>query len=213
MANETRPGLLVVLSGPSGVGKDVAIARLKGDEFGLSYVVTATTRARRPNERHGVDYFFLSREEFEETAAHDGFLEHSEVHGNLYGPPIADIWRRLDKGDDLLLKIDVQGAAKVRARVRDAVFIFLAPPSIDELVGRLRARQTETVADLALRVANAYKEMDALSSYDYVVVNHDGQLDRAVAEVRSIIVAERLRVHPRRAEMLEQQPAGAPFAR
>ncbi len=202
MRDRTRPGLLVVLSGPSGVGKDVAIGRLKGDGFGISYVVTATTRQKREGETDGVDYYFLTREEFEETVARDGFLEWSWVHGNMYGPPIAQVRQRLAEGQDMLLKIDVQGAAKVRQRVRDAVFIFLAPPSIEGLVDRLRGRRTENEAQIELRVANAYQEMEAVGAYDYVVVNRDGQLDRAVADIRAIITAERLRVHPRRPEIL-----------
>ncbi len=201
MRDGTRPGLLVVLSGPSGVGKDVAIGRLKGDGFGISYVVTATTRQKREGETDGVDYYFLTREQFEDTVARDGFLEWSWVHGNMYGPPIAQVRQRLAEGQDMLLKIDVQGAAKVRQRVRDAVFIFLAPPSIEGLVARLRGRRTESEAEIELRVANAYQEMEAMDAYDYVVVNRDGQLDRAVADIRAIITAERLRVHPRHPEI------------
>ncbi len=201
MRDGTRPGLLVVLSGPSGVGKDVAIGRLKGDGFGISYVVTATTRQKREGETDGVDYYFLTREQFEETVARDGFLEWSWVHGNMYGPPIAQVRQKLAEGQDMLLKIDVQGAAKVRQRVRDAVFIFLAPPSIEGLVARLRGRRTENEAEIELRVANAYQEMEAMDTYDYVVINRDGQLDRAVADIRAIITAERLRVHPRRPEI------------
>jgi guanylate kinase len=201
MSSEQRRGLLIVLSGPSGVGKDAAIHRLKEQGFDIHYVVTATTRARREGEREGIDYYFLQREEFEAMAARDAFLEWSVVHGNLYGPPIAQIEERLEAGQDMLLKIDVQGAAKVRGRAHDAVFIFLAPPSIEELVERLRARGTENPEELDVRIANAYKEMDALPAYDYVVVNHDGKLDEAADKIRCIITAERLRVHPRRAEI------------
>jgi len=201
MLEEGRRGLLVVLSGPSGVGKDVAIARLKERGFDIYYVVTATTRERRENEVDGRDYFFLTREQFEETIARDGFLEWSNVYGNLYGPPIAQVREKLAEGRDVLLKIDVQGAEKVRARARDGVFIFLAPPSLDELVTRLRARRTESEAELEVRVDNAYKEMAALEHYDYAVVNHDGRLDEAVEAIGAIITAERLRVHPRRPEI------------
>ncbi len=201
MREGTRRGLLVVLSGPSGVGKDAAIQRLKERGLEIHYVVTATTRATRPGEVDGVDYYFLQPEQFERMAGRDEFLEWSWVHGNRYGPPIAPVRQKLAEGRDVLLKIDVQGAAKVRARSRDGVFIFLAPPSIEELVGRLRARRTETEAQVEERVANAYAEMDALSAYDYVVVNRDGQLDQAVDDIRSIIMAERLRVHPRHAKI------------
>jgi len=201
MSEEGRRGLLVVLSGPSGVGKDVAIARLKERGFDIYYVVTATTRVPRENEVDGRDYFFLTHAQFEDTIVRDGFLEWSNVYGNLYGPPIAQVREKLAEGRVVLLKIDVQGAEKVRARVRDGVFIFLAPPSLDELVARLRARRTESEAELEVRVDNAYKEMAALEHYDYVVVNHDGRLDEAVGAVGAIITAERLRVHPRRPEI------------
>ncbi len=201
MSDEGRRGLLVVLSGPSGVGKDVAIARLKERGFDIDYVVTATTRQKREGEVDGRDYFFLTRDQFEEMIARDGFLEWSNVYGNLYGPPIAQVREKLAEGRDVLLKIDVQGAEKVRARSRDGVFIFLAPPSIDELVARLRARRTESESELEVRVANAYTEMAALGHYDYVVVNHEGRLDEAVDRIGAIITAERLRVHPRRPEI------------
>jgi len=201
MSEEGRRGLLIVLSGPSGVGKDVAIARLKERGFDIYYVVTATTRERRENEVDGRDYFFLTRAQFEETIARDGFLEWSNVYGNLYGPPIAQVREKLAEGRDVLLKIDVQGAEKVRVRARDGVFIFLAPPSLDELVTRLRARRTESEAELEVRVDNAYKEMAAIEHYDYAVVNHDGQLDEAVEAIGAIITAERLRVHPSQPEI------------
>lgn len=201
MSAPRRRGLLVVLSGPSGVGKDVAIHRLKEQGFAISYVVTATTRARREGEREGVNYFFLTREQFQGMIERDELLEWSWVHGNLYGPPIQQVREKLDAGADVLLKIDVQGAAKVKARSSDALFIFLAPPSIEDLVKRLHERKTESDAELKLRIANAYKEMEALPEYDYVVVNREGQLDQAVDDIRAIITAERLRVHPRHAEI------------
>lgn len=201
MSLQQRRGLLVVLSGPSGVGKDAAIHRLKQQGFDIHYVVTATTRKQRPGEQDGIDYYFLSPETFEAMIARDEFLEWSWVHGNMYGPPITQVREKLAAGQDVLLKIDVQGAANVKARAHDAIFIFLAPPSIEELVERLHARRTESEQELDLRVANAYREMEALPVYDYVVVNHDGRLEQAVDEIRSIITAERLRVHPRRAEL------------
>lgn len=201
MSPQQRRGLLIVLSGPSGVGKDAAIHRLKEQGFDIHYVVTATTRQRREGERHGVDYYFYTTEEFQEMIGRNEFLEWSVVHGNLYGPPITQVRQRLAAGQDVLLKIDVQGATKVKGRSHDAIFIFLAPPSIGELVERLRARRTESEDELAVRIANAYKEMEALPAYDYAVVNHDGRLDQAVDEIRSIITAERLRVHPRQAQL------------
>ena len=159
-------------------------------------------RSPRPGEAAGTDYYFLTRDEFLRRREAGDFAESAEVHGNLYGPPIAQVREKLAEGMDVLLKIDVQGAAKVRERVRDAVFIFLAPPSIEELVERLRARRTESEQELEMRVANAYKEMAALPAYDYVVVNFADRLDQAVDHIRCIITAERLRVQPRQTELL-----------
>lgn len=201
MTDGRRRGLLVVLSGPSGVGKDVAIARLKERGFNIDYVVTATTRKQRENEVNGRDYFFLERGEFEAMIERDEFLEWSNVYGNLYGPPIAQVRQKLAEGRDIMLKIDVQGAEKVRKRSRDGIFIFLAPPSIGQLVARLRGRRTESEAELEVRIANAYKEMAARELYDYEVVNHEGRLDEAVDEIGAIITAERLRIHPRHPEV------------
>lgn len=199
MSAQRRRGLLVVLSGPSGVGKDEAIKRLKAHGFDIHYLVTATTRARREGEVHGVSYLFLARDEFEGMVERDELIEWSLVHGNLYGSPSAPVRQKLDEGHDVLLKIDVQGAAKVKARSDDGIFIFLAPPSIEDLEKRLRERGSESEAELELRIADAYKEMEALPEYDYVVVNRDGELDQAVEDIRSIITAERLRVRPRQA--------------
>lgn len=201
MPKEERQGLLIVLSGPSGVGKDAAIHRLKAQGLDIHYVVTATTRAPRDDERDGIDYYFLTKEQFEFRIAQGEFLEWSWVHGNLYGPPVGQVRDKLAGGHDVLLKIDVQGAAKVKLRVRDAVFIYLAPPSLRQLVERLRARGSESPQELELRIANAYREMESLPSYDYVVVNEDGELDRAVDQIRCIVTAERLRVQPRRPEV------------
>ncbi|HZS87403.1 MAG TPA: guanylate kinase [Chloroflexota bacterium] len=199
---EQRPGLLIVLSGPSGVGKDAAIAALKARDVGVRYAVTATTRPRRPGEINGVHYYFYSREEFEAMVARHEFLEWSWVHGHMYGPPIAVVRGLLQEGHDVLLKIDVQGAANVKKRVKDAIFIFLAPPSIEDLVERMQKRHTESAEEVEVRIANAYKEMAALPEYDYIVVNEDGRLDKAVDEIQAIITAERLRVYPRRAEII-----------
>ena len=195
--SEGPGGLLFVLSGPSGVGKDAAIARLKASGFAIYHVITATTRAPRPDERHGVDYFFYSSEELLAMRQRGDLLESAAVYRHLYGTPRAQVREQLALGNDVLLKIDVQGARQVKARVPNAVFIFLAPPSIEELVGRLRQRHTETEEELAIRVQNAYIEMEAVESYDYIVVNHQDRLDEAVSQVAAIIEAERCRVHRR----------------
>ncbi|HWE60155.1 MAG TPA: guanylate kinase [Chloroflexota bacterium] len=195
--SEEQGGLLFVLSGPSGVGKDAAIARMKELNFDICYTITATTRQPRANEVNGVHYFFYSPETFTEMVERGEFLESAVVHGRLYGSPRQQVREQLARGNDVLLKIDVQGARQVKAKVPDAVFIFLAPPSIADLVGRLKLRNTESEEERARRIQNAYVEMEAMESYDYKVVNHDGQLDDAVRQIGSIIEAERCRVQRR----------------
>lgn len=198
MNKEQAGGLLFVLSGPSGVGKDAAIARMKDLQVDIYHVITATTRSVRPNERHGVDYFFYTNEEFIDLLDRGELLESAIVHGKRYGTPRRQVREQLALGRDVLLKIDVQGARQVKAKVPDAIFIFLAPPSIQDLVKRLKQRSTESEEELAIRIQNAYVEMDAVDSYDYRVVNYDGRLDEAVSQICCIITAERCRVHRRK---------------
>jgi guanylate kinase len=197
MSEPTPGGLLFVLSGPSGVGKDAAIERLKETGFDTYHVITATTRAPRPSERHGIDYFFYSSDDFLDLLHRGELLESANLYNNMYGTPRAQVREQLGLGHDVLLKIDVQGARQVKARVPNGVFIFLAPPSIDDLVARLRQRRTESEDQMALRLQKAYVEMAAMEEYDYVVVNHQDQLDQAVNQISCIIHAERCRVHRR----------------
>ncbi len=197
MSEPAAGGLLFVLSGPSGVGKDAAIERLKALGTDIYHVITATTRQRRPNEQHGVDYFFFSPDEFAEMFKRNELLESAVVAGNRYGTPRTQVRAQLEEGADVLLKIDVQGARQVKSRVPEAVFIFLAPPSIDDLLERLKQRNTETEQQIAERMLTAYVEMDAVESYDYVVVNKHDELDRAVDQIDCIIRAERCRVRRR----------------
>jgi len=189
--------MLVVLSGPSGVGKDAAIDRMKEKGLDIHFAITATTRQKRPSEIDGVDYYFYSLDQFTSMIERGEFLESANVHGNLYGSPRRQVREQLSQGTDVLLKIDVQGARQVKAKVPDAIFIFLTPPSISDLVGRLRMRNTESDAERARRIQNAYVEMEALETYDYRVVNHDNRLDEAVNQIGCIIEAERCRVHRR----------------
>lgn len=197
--SETAPGLLFILSGPSGVGKDAVMAKLWADKFPLHFGVTATTRPPRQGEVHGVDYYFVSEAEFRRMIADDDLLEWAEVHCRLYGVPRASVRSFLEAGEDVLLRVDVQGAAAIRSRVPDAVLIFLSPPSMDSLVTRLKGRGTETPEQLATRIANAHEEMNRLREFDYEVVNPDDGLDDAVDLVKSIVKAEKCRVNPRRA--------------
>jgi guanylate kinase len=186
-----RRGLLIVISGPSGVGKDTLIKRLLDLDPNLRYSVSCTTRAPRPEEVDGVDYSFVSRDRFQQLIAEDAFLEHATYNGNLYGTLIERVEREREAGHDIVLKIEVQGAEQVRARVPDGVFIFLVPPSVDELVRRQMKRNTETSHDMTARRLIATREMEHASRYDHVVVND--QLERAVAEILAIIHSARQR--------------------
>jgi guanylate kinase len=197
LMSDPAGGILFVLSGPSGVGKDAAIDRMKELRFNIHFAITATTRQKRPTEVDGVDYYFYSLDQFTTMLERGEFLESANVHGNLYGSPRTQVREHLARGEDVLLKIDVQGARQVKSKVPNAIFIFLAPPSIAHLVDRLKLRNTEPDAERARRIQNAYVEMEAMEHYDYRVVNHDHQLDDAVHQIGCIIEAERCRVHPR----------------
>jgi guanylate kinase len=195
--HDVTPGLLFVLSAPSGTGKDTVIRRLKERGLPIHVAVTVTTRAPRPGESNGIHYHFISRDEYDQMLANDELLEHAEVHGNQYGVPRRPVREWLAAGEDVLLKIDVQGAATVRQKVPQAIFIFLAPQSIDELNRRLNTRRSETEAERARRLADASYELAQQQWYDYLVVNRQGRLEEAVEKVRAIIIAEHCRVQPR----------------
>lgn len=185
-----------MLSGPSGAGKDSVIQRLRSEVTDIHYAVTATTRDPRPGEVPGKSYHFLSVSQYEAMLDRGELLAPANVHGNWYGVPIDEVRDAFATGQDVFLKIDVQGALHLRRRIPQAVFIFLAPPSIDDLVTRLRARHTESPEDLARRIRDAQFEMAQLGSYDYEVVNHEGCVNEAAQSVACIISAERLRTHP-----------------
>ena len=188
-----RP-LLVILSGPSGVGKDAVMARMR--ELGISFyqVVTAATRAQRQAEQDGVDYHFVSMERFAEMIEHKELLEHAVVYGDYKGIPKAEVRKGLESGLDVVLRVDVQGAATIRRMVPEAVAIFLVASSEQEMVKRLRERKTEDPGKLAMRIATAREELVRLSEFDYRVVNRDDCLDQAVQDVLAIMAAERCRV-------------------
>ena len=198
-AHSGVPGtpLLVVLSGPSGVGKDAALNSLRTCRPSGHFVVTATTRPRRSKERDGVDYIFLEPAEFHKMVDRGEFLECAQVYGNWYGVLRQQVREALEQGKDAILKVDVQGAATIKRLVPEAVFIFLAPPSIEELHERLRKRATESEMDLDLRTSIAWEEMKSLSAFDYQVVNRDGCLAETVACIDAIIMAESCRIPTR----------------
>jgi guanylate kinase len=186
--------LLVVISGPSGVGKDTLLQRLKERGFDFAFVVTMTTRPRREHEVDGVDYFFVAQETFNGLIEAEGFLEYSNVYGDFKGIPKEQVQRAWDSGKDVVMRIDVQGAAKVRKIVPQAVTIFLIPESESELVRRLTERKTETPDGLRRRIATAREEMTRLCEFDYVVVNPANHIDAAVDQITNIIQAEHCRV-------------------
>jgi guanylate kinase len=201
---EGAPGaMLVIISGPSGVGKDTIIDALRrrereSDREGeRHYVVTCTTRARRNGEIDGVDYQFIDRDEFLRIHAARGFLEANEVHGNWYGSPRDQVREALIAGRDVILKIDVQGAQVVKEQVTEALLIFVVPPSQEELFDRLRTRATETAEELERRQADAAIELARQGDYDHVVTNETGQVERTAAQIDAIIAEEHAR-HPDR---------------
>lgn len=190
-------GLLFVLSAPSGTGKDTVINALKEQGMDFHVVASVTTRARRPGESDGYPYYFISKESFEQMIAADELLEYANVHGNWYGQPLRSIRDNLNEGRDVLLKIDVQGAATVRRKIAGAIFIFLVPGSVEELVTRLAQRKTETEEERQRRLQDARAELAQRDQYDYMIVNRQGHLQEAVECLRAIILAEHCRTHPR----------------
>jgi guanylate kinase len=202
---EGAPGaMLIIISGPSGVGKDTIIDALRRHERETSrdgdrhYVVTVTTRSRRADEADGVDYHFVTRDEFLAIRDARGFLEANEVHGNWYGSPRDQVRSALAAGKDAILKIDVQGAQVVKEQVSQALLIFVVPPSLETLFHRLRSRATETADELELRQRNAALELARQDDYDHVVVNETGQVERTAEAIDAIIAQEHARHADRR---------------
>lgn len=182
-----------MISGPSGVGKDAVISRMKHSGYPLKFVVTLTTRQRRSHERDGVDYHFVKDVDFQELVKTNGLLEYARVYGNWYGVPAQDVKEALAEGQDVLVKVDVQGAETIKKNMPQAVAIFLAPPSRNDLLARLNGRQTESAADLAVRVQAAEDELNRLHLFDYVVFSHSNEIDRAVSDIQAIILTEKFR--------------------
>ena len=192
--------LLVIISGPSGVGKDAALMRMRELGFPFHFVVTATDRSRRPGEIPGVDYHFLSTDEFQDMIQDGEFLEWANVYGQLKGIPKWEVREALATGKDVVLRIDVQGAATIRALAPEAILIFMLAKNEEELRSRLQWRRTDTPEQIDHRIETARRELEHIPSFDYVIVNEQARLDEAVGQIRSIIRAEKQRVRPRRVD-------------
>jgi len=190
--------LLIVISGPSGVGKDSVVDAMQSRGLPFHFVVTATTRPPREEEVHSVDYYFFSKEEFAEMIETDELLEYAIVYNDYKGIPKSQVREALVSGQDVVMRLDVQGAASIRELYPEALLIFLTTDTEDELVERLQARQTETSAELKLRIATAHKELNRVKEFDYVVVNRDDQLAKTVDIIEAIIHAEHHRVEHRK---------------
>lgn len=197
---KTNP-LLIVISGPSGVGKDSVVQRMKERGMPFHFVVTATTREKRANETNGKDYWFVSKDEFARMIEENELIEYAIVYGDYKGIPKREVRDAFASGKDVVMRIDVQGAETVRKLAPEALLIFITCESEEELERRLRERKTESTDSLALRIATARKELQRIEAFDYVIVNRDFHLDDTVNKVRAIIEAEHLRVTPRKVEL------------
>jgi len=189
--------LLIILSGPSGVGKDALLNRMKEFKYPLEYITTVTTRLRRAGERNHIDYHFIAPEKFQDMIKQGEMLEYANVYGNWYGVPKQPIKQALNGDQDTIVKVDIQGAAAIKKIVPQAVFIFLMPPSMEELGNRLKKRHTESSFDLDLRLQTATEEIKQLSLFDYVVYSQRDDIYSAVMDIVAIITAEKCRVTPR----------------
>lgn len=192
------PSLLVVVSGPSGVGKDAALRQMREFNYPFHFLVTNTTRPKRPNEIEGQDYHFITKEQFDAMDARGEFLERALVYGYDYGNSRKQVREALERGQDVIMRIDVQGAATLKRTVPEAVFVFLMPPSMQVLEARLRKRRTEPEEYLRIRLHAAQLEMNEFEKFDYVIVNEDDQLNETAQLIQAIILAEKHRAKPRK---------------
>jgi len=197
----SRSPLVIVVSGPSGVGKDAILNRMKEARYPFFFVTTVTTRKRRDSEIDRIHYHFSSLEDFQKLLNDQGFLESANVYGNWYGVPKQPIKEAITKGLDTIIKVDVQGAANIKKILPEAVFIFINAPSVDELCNRLKSRCTENAADLSLRIKTAQSELEKMADFDYVVMNPPGDIESAVKDILAIVKAEKCRVKQRQIKL------------
>jgi guanylate kinase len=186
--------IVLVLSGPSGAGKDAALNVMKARPLPLAFIVTNTTRQQRPGEVDNVHYHFISQEEFARLIERGEFLEYAEVYGHFYGVPKAPVREALAQGMDVIIKVDVQGAMTIKKNLPGTVLVFLMPPSREDLEQRLKGRGTESPGDLEIRLTTARSEVDQLSSFDYVVMSYKDRINSVVDDIETIIRATKMRV-------------------
>ena len=189
--------LLIVISGPSGAGKDTVINEIKRKSGSIHHTTTLTTRPKRNGEKDGIDYHFTSVNDFKRLIEQDGFLEWATVYGNLYGTPKEQIRQALANGLDVITKVDVQGALAIKKQVPNALFIWISAPSIEELDQRLRLRNSDSKKDIELRIKTAHEAIKQLHNFDNEVINRSGHAKKAAAEIIDIIAKEKNRPNPR----------------
>ncbi len=199
----TRRGLLIVVSGPSGVGKGTICKELFRTSEDIHLSVSVTTRKPREGEVHGKNYFFIEQESFCDMIEKDELLEYAKVYDNYYGTPKGFVMEQLEQGKDILLEIDIQGALQVKKRYPQGVFVFIVPPSMEELRNRIVGRGTETLEAINKRFSSAYDEIDLMSNYDYYIINDT--VEHATHKLKSIIEAERYRILPQNVTQLIQE--------
>ena len=195
--NPTPKPLLIVLSGPSGAGKDAVLNRMKTAGYPAKFITTATTRPQRANEEDNVDYKFVAEKDFQKMLKNKELLEYANVYGNWYGVPREPVRKALEAGEDTIVKVDVQGAATLKKLLPEAVFVFLMSPTEEELETRLKERRTESEFDCDLRLKTAAEELKQLHLFDYVVFNERNEIERAASAIEAIITAEKCRRTPR----------------
>ncbi len=196
-----KVSLMIVISGPSGVGKDSVLRALKNSSLPIHHVVTMNTRAPRPDEKEGVDYFFVSREKFEAMIAADEFIEYSRVYDDYKGVPKSQIREALNSGKDVVLRLDVQGAEKIKKIYPQAILIFLLPSCEEDWYKRLGGRRLSKEKDLDTRIATVKEELIKAKDFDYLVVNEQNQLSKTVQVIEAIITSEHQRAKPRRIDI------------
>ncbi len=199
--NPPRNPLLIVISGPSGIGKDAVVGLLRKNTPDTHFVITMTTRKPRAEEQHGVDYFFVDKDEFESYIANDALLEYAKVYSDYKGIPKSQVREAFSSGKDVIMRLDVQGAMTIRELCPDAVLIFLTASSKEEWLKRLIERRSETPDELELRIQTAEKEYAMIEAFDYLVVNSHMNLEQTIEDIQAIIRTEHMRTKPRKVEL------------